>query len=74
MLAKEMTSRLSKPGAGMAFAFLSDRGQEGYDYDYGGSPGAAAAKPLAILDHLGGSPLIAVAGSTTIRRRVISAS
>jgi hypothetical protein len=61
-LAKEMTAGLSKPGAAMAFAFLTDRGQESYSYAYGGDPTAVAAKPLTILDHLGGSPLIAVAG------------
>src|SRR5581483_7270900 len=36
--------------------------QESYSYDYGTNPHAAAPKPLTILDHLGGSPLIAVVG------------
>jgi hypothetical protein len=63
-IAKEMTANLATPGAGVAFSFLSDRGQESYSYDYGTRSGATPGKPLTILDHLGGSPLIAIAGVT----------
>jgi hypothetical protein len=62
-MAQAMLAGLAKPGAGLAFTFLSDRGQETYSYDYGSNPHAVTPKPLTIIDHLGGSPLIAVAGA-----------
>jgi len=61
-LTTEVTATLPKPGASMSFAFLTDRGQESYTYRYGISSASTTPKPLAILDHLGGTPLIAVAG------------
>ena len=61
-LVKDATASLPKPGAALSFSFLTARGQEGYSYDYGITPGAVAPKPLTILDHFGGSPLIAIAG------------
>jgi hypothetical protein len=61
-MADELKATLPKPGAGLSFAFLTDHGQESYSYDYGTSPNGATPKPLTILDHLGGSPLLAVAG------------
>jgi hypothetical protein len=62
-LAKEITAALPKPGAGLSFTFLTERGQEGYSYNYAPA-GPAAAGPLTVLDHLGGSPLVAAAGHT----------
>ena len=61
-------------GAAMSFSFLTDRGYEGYDYDYGKHPGLDGSKPLTLLDHLGGTPLLAVvhaakSPSRTMRRR-----
>jgi hypothetical protein len=61
-LVTEFTAMLPKPGAAVAVSFHSDRGQESYVYNYGTNPGTATPAPLTILDHLGGSPLIAVAG------------
>lgn len=61
-LVKEVTDALPRPGATMSFSFQTDRGQETYSYDHGTVPGAPAPKPLTILDHLGGSPVLAVAG------------
>ncbi len=49
-------------GAAMAFTFLTDRGYEGYAYDYGKHDDVDGSKPLTLLDHLGGSPLLAVVG------------
>ena len=59
-LLTDVAESLPKPGATVAVSFFSDRGQETYVYYYGSSS-AAAPKPLTILDHLGGTPLIAVA-------------
>jgi hypothetical protein len=55
----EVTSSLPKPGATVAFSFLTDRGQESYGYNYGTTPRAPTPKPLTLLDHIGGSPLMA---------------
>jgi hypothetical protein len=60
----EIIKHLPTPGAAVSVAFMTDRGQETYGYDYGVYPDAPDARPLTILDHLGGSPLIAIAGAT----------
>lgn len=60
-LLKEMIAGQPKPGAAMAFAFLSPRGQESYSYDYTDYGPAPEAKPLGILNHVGGTPLLAFA-------------
>ncbi len=54
----------SQPTAGsaMSFTFLTDRGYEGYSYDHGTHDDVDGSKPLTLLDHLGGSPLLAVVG------------
>ena len=61
-MADEVKATLPKPGGGLGFAFLSDRGQESYSYNYSVYPNGVTPKRLGILEHLGGSPLIAVAG------------
>jgi hypothetical protein len=61
-LSTEVIATLPKPGASLSVAFLTDRGQESYGYNWGTAPDTAAPKPLAIVDHLGGSPVIALAG------------
>jgi hypothetical protein len=60
-LAKEMAAYLPKPAATMSFAFLTDRGDEGYSYVFDASP-AVAPGPLTVLDHTGGAPILAAAG------------
>jgi hypothetical protein len=61
-LISEVIASLPKPGATVAVSFFSDHGQETYVYNYGTSPDDATPKLLSILEHLGGSPLIAIAG------------
>lgn len=61
-LAVDLKSLFPKPGAAMAFAFLTDRGVEGYSYDWSGHGAVDGTKPLAILNHLGGTPLLAIVG------------
>jgi hypothetical protein len=56
-LAKYMPS----PGETSAIAFLTDRGYEGFQYQTGKQPMMDSSKPLAILSHLGGSPLMCIA-------------
>jgi hypothetical protein len=63
-LAQAMAAALPKPGASLSFTFLTPRGQEGYRYAYAAA-GPTSGEPLTVLDHLGGSPLVAAAGRTS---------
>lgn len=58
-LLKAIANGLKKPGAEMAFSMRTARGWESYDYDYTPA-GSEPARPLTLLNHLGGSPLMAV--------------
>jgi hypothetical protein len=58
-LAAQSLKNVPEFGAILGFAFLTDKGQEGYSIDYSKYPGIAKAKPLTLLHHLGGTPLIA---------------
>jgi hypothetical protein len=61
-LAKDIKTLLSEPGPSMAFSFINQRGIEGYSYQGGDHKDVEASKPLTLLDHLGGSPILAVVG------------
>jgi hypothetical protein len=62
-LAAEVGRDLSEPGAGVSFAFLTERGTEGYSYDYGTFPGGPdGSKPLTLTDHVGGNPILWIVG------------
>lgn len=59
---KEMKTAAARVGATFAFSFWSERGSEGYSYDYGEHTTVDGSKPLTILNHVGGSPVFALAG------------
>jgi hypothetical protein len=61
-LSKELKEGDPKPGASLSFSFMSARGREGYAYDWSEHPGSDGSKPLSILNHVGGDPLIVAAG------------
>jgi hypothetical protein len=61
-LGEEMKQHLPEPGAAASFAFLNDRGYEGYSYNYGENTTLDASQSLSILEHVGGNPILAVAG------------
>jgi hypothetical protein len=61
-LAEDVKRAMPKPGAMMSFSFLSGQGYEGYRYDWSEQPGLDGSKPLGILAHLGGNPILALAG------------
>ncbi|MEE8450630.1 MAG: glycine cleavage system protein GcvH, partial [Thermoguttaceae bacterium] len=61
-LAEEIKSAIPEPGPIMAFSFLTEQGIEGYQYNWTEQAGLDGSKPLTILQHLGGDPLIAMAG------------
>jgi hypothetical protein len=64
-LAKDIKARMAEPGASLSFGFLTDRGTESYDYDWSRRPDAPAPKPLTLLEHVGGNPLIAAIGRSS---------
>ena len=45
----------------MGFDFITDRGIEGYTYQWGKHSGIKA-KPLALAEHVGGRPILAIVG------------
>jgi hypothetical protein len=59
-LAKLQGMMSARAGATLSFSFLSPRGSEAYEYDYGEHPALDASKPLTLLNHVGGSPLFAL--------------
>jgi hypothetical protein len=52
---------MPEPGDTSGVAFLTDRGYEGFQYSDGKRPMMDSTKPLTILGHAGGSPLLLVA-------------
>lgn len=57
-LGTQLKSVLPKPGAMAAVAFLTDEGQEQYMFSW--TTCGASEKPLELLNHVGGSPLLAI--------------
>jgi hypothetical protein len=47
----------TEAGASVGFSFLSERGTEGYSYNYGTDSPLDAGKPLTLLEHAGGNPI-----------------
>jgi hypothetical protein len=61
-LAKDVKTLIPEIGASLSFSFLTDRGQESYSFEWGEHPSVDASKPLSLLGHCGGNPILAVAG------------
>jgi len=57
-LLKEVAKGITKPGAATSFSVRTARGWETYAHDYT-LPAAGEARPLTLLNHLGGDPLMA---------------
>ncbi|MDB5312575.1 MAG: hypothetical protein JWO38_6777 [Gemmataceae bacterium] len=57
-LAQAIARGLTKPGAAVNFSVRTARGWETFDYDYT-TPGPGEPRPLTLLNHLGGDPLLA---------------
>lgn len=55
--AKEVSKRLPRPGAWLAFSFLAKQGYEGYVWDWSRPGSLDGAKPLGLLQHAGPTPL-----------------
>jgi hypothetical protein len=55
----DLKGAIPEPAAHLAFSFLTARGVEGYGYDWTQNLHTDASKPLELLNHAGGSPLLA---------------
>jgi hypothetical protein len=61
-LASEFKKSMTPAGASLSFSYRSDRGYEGYEYQYGEFPDRDSSKPLSLLQHVGGDPIMATVG------------
>ena len=61
-LAADLRRYIPRPGAGLAFAYLNERGLETWSYDWTENLFLDGSKPLTLLKHLGSDPLFAVVG------------
>ena len=60
-MVKDFAEYMPTPGATMGATTLTDRGYDCLSYNWGGNEQLDGSKPLDVLDHLGGTPLAAVA-------------
>ena len=65
-LAVDLKNMLPKPGSIMGFNFMTDNGYEGYQYNWGSHPHLDGSKPLGLLSHMDGNPILGIVG----RRKV----
>lgn len=64
-LENENVKHLPEPSALTTWEYLTPKGSEGFSYRWQGGPKSAdGSKRLSILDHVGGDPLLVVAGRT----------
>jgi len=59
-LAADLKRFFPTPGAMLQVAFVTEGGLENYTYSWGEYPQLDGSKPLELLQHLGGSPLMAL--------------
>jgi hypothetical protein len=59
-LADDIKAALPVLGSIMRFQFMTDNGYEGYTYAWGKTQDLDGSKPLGLLNHMGGSPILAV--------------
>ncbi len=61
-LVADLKKFIPDQGAELSFAFMTDGGYESYTYDHGTFNQLDSSKPLTLLDHVGGNPILAFAG------------
>jgi hypothetical protein len=65
-LVKDLKTLVPERGALLSFSFLSTRGLETYSHDWGKYADRDGSKPLPLLNHLGGNPLLAMIGRSRV--------
>jgi hypothetical protein len=58
-VATDLKSLIPPPGAVSSIQFSTDRGYETFAYNFGQQPWLDSSRPLSLLSHVGGSPLLA---------------
>lgn len=61
-LKKDLVPMLPEQGDMLSFSFLNGRGYEGYTYSWAKNQLLDSSQPLPVLEHLGGKPILAIAG------------
>ncbi len=64
--AADLKNSLPNLGAILSFEFLTDNGYEGYQYNWGKNPHLDGSKPLELLKHMDGNPILGL----VFRRKV----
>src|SRR5262249_46646785 len=57
-LAGDLKQAVPEAGASVSFTFWTGRGFEGYTYDYTKYTDVEGSRPLTLLDHVGGDPIL----------------
>ena len=65
-MADEYEEMLPEPGAYMGYAFMTDTGFAGENWNWSSNVALDASQPLGILAHVGGSPFAVVASRTSV--------
>jgi hypothetical protein len=65
-LAVDLKNMLPKLGSIVSIDFMTDNGYEGYQYNWGSHPRLDGSKPLGLLSHMDGNPILGIVG----RRKV----
>jgi hypothetical protein len=65
-LAADLKRLMPQSGAVMGFSFLVPQGIEQYQYNWSENARVDASKPLSLLRHLGGNPILAAVGRNKI--------
>jgi hypothetical protein len=60
MFVEDCKAMIAEPSEVLSFGFLADRGIESYCYRRGNDPRIDGSKPLGLLEHAGGNPLLGV--------------
>ncbi|HZU35905.1 MAG TPA: hypothetical protein VFA18_08355 [Gemmataceae bacterium] len=63
-LGNDIKRYIPEAGAQTSVSFMTNDGQESYSYDYGQSLSLDGSKPLTLLNHVGGNPILAVVART----------
>jgi hypothetical protein len=61
-LARSAETAIGRLGPQLSFSYLTPRGSENYSYDWSAIDGSIGSKPLDLVEHVGGTPLLAVVG------------
>src|SRR5262249_35015088 len=61
-LGADIKKAIPEPGPIVSFSYLTPRGYEVYSYDSSVNHSIDGSKPLSLIEHVGGSPLVAIVG------------